>query len=188
MTRRALVPVMLIMAAAVPVVLADSPQKDFDVVLRSEYYDLHRDAAAAYEKKKYEDAFKNFQRLACAGDKPSQAAMGEMYLMGKGVQRNDLVAYEWFKLAAEYNFAAYRKVSKTIEDQLTPAQAQVTGQRVTELLSLYGMRATNMSCEIGSSTWSASNMKDTVQCTPESVNAGTQFLLHRCVDEKQAAR
>jgi TPR repeat protein len=175
------------LAAITSAVAAGAPPKDFEIVLRSEYFDLHRNAALAYEKKQYDDAFKKFHRLACAGDKPSQAVLGEMYLTGKGVQRNDLTGYEWFKLAAEYNFGAYQKATKTIEGLLSPAQAQFTASRVTELLSVYGMRATNMSCQVGSSTWTASNLKDSVQCTPDSVNNGSQFLLHRCVDEKDTA-
>lgn len=186
MTRYLLAPTFFL-AAIASVMAADAPPKDFELVLRSAYYDLQRAAVQAYEKKKYDDAFQKFHRLACAGDKPSQATLGEMYLTGKGVQRNDLTGYEWFKLASEYNFGAYQKTTKTIEGLLSPAQAQFTASRVTELLSVYGMRATNTSCQVGSSTWTASNLKDAVQCTPDSVNNGSQFLLRRCVDEKNAA-
>jgi TPR repeat protein len=176
----------LAVAGTTPLIAGDAPHKDFDVVLRADYYDLHRDAAAAYGKKNYDVALKKFQRLACAGDKPSQAAVGEMYLTGKGATRNDLTAYQWFKVASEYNFAPYRKVSKAIEEQMSPAQTQFTSERVTQMLSLYGLRATNMSCEVNSSMSYASNMKDNVQCTPDNVNSGTQFLLRRCVDDTTA--
>jgi TPR repeat protein len=167
---------------------ADS-QKDFDTVLRSDYYNLRLQAAQAYEAKRYDEALQKFQRLACAGDKPSQATLGEMYLTGKGIGRNDLTGYEWVKVASEYNFPQYRQVSKAIEDNLTPDQAKVTGPRVAELLSMYGMRATNMSCELRASTAStASNIKDAVQCTPDRVNNSHQVLLHRCLDAKDVAR
>jgi hypothetical protein len=186
MTTRALVLVVLIICAAS--VSAAESQKDFDVVLRSDYYTLRLDAAQAYEAKKYDDAFQKFHRLACAGDKPSQATLGEMYLTGKGVERNDLTGYEWVKTASEYNFPAYRQVSKAIEDNLTPAQSNATGPRVAELLSLYGMRATNMSCELRASTTStASNIRDAVQCTPDRFNGSHQVLLHRCLDDKEVA-
>jgi TPR repeat protein len=167
---------------------ATDSQKDFDVVLRSDYYNLRLQAAQAYEAKRYDEALQKFQRLACAGDKPSQATLGEMYLTGKGVDRNDLTGYEWVKVASEYNFAQYRQVSKLIEDNLTPEQAKVTGPRVADLLSMYGMRATNMSCELRASTAStASNIKDAVQCTPDRINNSHQVLLHRCTDEKEVA-
>jgi TPR repeat protein len=187
MTQRAFVFAILIVAGAMPAIAADAPRRDFDFVPSAEYYDLHRDAAAAYGKKNYGEALEKFQRLACAGDKPSQAAVGEMYLTGKGVTRNDLTGYEWFKVASEFNFAPYRKVSKAIEGQLSPAQAQFTNERVIRMLSVYGLRATNMSCEVNSSMSYASNMKNNVQCTPDNINSGTQFLLHRCVDEAPPA-
>ena len=187
MTTRAFVLFVLIITATS--VSAAESQKDFDLVLRSDYYKLRLDAAQAYEAKKYDDAFAKFHRLACAGDKPSQATLGEMYLNGKGVERNDLTGYEWVKVAAEYNFPTYRQVSKAIEDNLTPAQAKATGPRVAELLSLYGMRATNMSCELRASTAStASNIKDAMQCTPDRYNDSRQVLLHRCLDEREIAR
>lgn len=187
MKATAFFPAILLITGSMTAQGADSPQKTFDVVPRAEYYDLHRDAAQAYGKKNYDEALKKFQRLACAGDKPSQAILGEMYLTGKGTPRNDLTGYEWFKVASEFNFAPYRKVSKTIEQQMSPAQAEFTGERVTQMMALYGMRATNMSCEVNSSMSYASNLKDNVQCTPDNVNSGSQFLLRRCVDDSAAA-
>src|ERR1700748_1661335 len=114
--------VALLTAVASPAFAADNLSKDFDIVQRSDYYDMHRDAASAYQEKKYDVAFEKSHRLAGAGDKPSQATVGEMYLTGKGVERNDLQGYEWVKLASEYNFTGYRQLSKAIEDKLTPQQ------------------------------------------------------------------
>jgi hypothetical protein len=184
MTRNFVVSVILSVSAW-SAMAADNTSKDFDRVLRSDYRDLRLQAAQAYEAKKYDDAIQKFQRLACAGDKPSQATLGEMYLTGKGVDRNDLTGYEWVKVASEYNFPQYRQVTKAIEDNLTPEQARVTGPRVAELLAMYGMRATNMSCELRASTTStASNIKDAIQCTPDRIAHSHEVLLHRCLDAK----
>lgn len=184
---RALFPAMLTLVGTTLAIAADEAKRDFDVVPSAEFYDLRRDAAAAYGKKDYAEALKKLQRLACTGDKPSQAALGEMYLTGKGVTRNDLTGYEWFKVASEFSFAPYRKVTKAIEAQMSPAQTQFTSERVTWMLSVYGLRATNMNCEVNSSMSYASNMKNNMQCTPDNVNSGAEFLLHRCVDEPSPA-
>ena len=185
MTRHLVATIFLTVTGAA--VAADNTSKDFDRILGSDYRDLRLQAAQAYEAKRYDEALQKFQRLACAGDKPSQATLGEMYLTGKGVGRNDLTGYAWVKVASEYNFPQYRQVSKAIEDNLTPEQAKITGPRVAELLSMYGMRATNMSCELRASTAStASNIKDAVQCTPDRIAHSHEVLLHRCLDAKEA--
>jgi TPR repeat protein len=172
----------LFAAAAVPACVQATDADHFDLVPRSEYIELIREAPLAYGNKHYAEAFAKYQRLACAGDKAGQAALGGMYLKGQGVARDDLAGYTWLKVASEYDAPSFRVIVKAIEEHLTPAQLNYAGGKAENLRALYGLRATNMSCTEGSTSSYASNLKDTVVCMP-SVQAG-QFALHQCVETK----
>lgn len=151
---------------------------DFETMSRTGFVGLANDANNAFGNKNYEQAFAEFQRLACAGDKPSQAMLGKMYLNGQGTARDDLLGYVWLKVASEFEFPAYRTIVKKIESVLTPEQLKVTAARADELRQRYGLRATNMSCNQSSSLSFGSNLKDAVVCTPQM--AGMNFSVRRC--------
>jgi TPR repeat protein len=182
MNKQWIVSAVLFAVAATPVGLRATDANNFDLVPRSEYIELVREAPLAYGNKHYDEAFAKYQRLACAGDKAGQAALGGMYLKGQGVARDDLTGYTWLKVASEYDAPSYRVIVKAIEDHLTPAQLNFAGAKAENLRAVYGLRATNMSCTEGSTSSYASNLKDTVICMP-SAQAG-QFALHQCVATK----
>lgn len=154
---------------------------DFERMLPEKYYATLRDAGRAYAGKRFEEAFNLFHRAACAGDKASQAAIGRMYLLGQGVQHSDLTGYAWLVLATERTFPAYQSLVGTLHDAMTSEQMSVATARIAALKQHYGLAATRLSCELVSSTSTASNLKDTLVCTPQK--EGSQVLLRRCVDD-----
>ena len=157
---------------------------DFDSMSDVAFGELTVEAARAYGNERYDEAFGKFQRLACAGDKASQAMIGRMYLAGQGVPHNDFEGYAWLKVAAEYNLATYRSAVRKIESVLTPEQLRTTSARADELRSRYGLRATNMSCNQHASATFSSNVKDAVVCTPK--REGSVVLLRQCIAQDQA--
>jgi len=160
--------------------------RDFDSISRSAYFELSSEAANAFANKQYELALPKFQRLACAGDKPAQYMLGRMYLAGQGIERDDLQGYLWLKLAAEYDFPAYRSIVKTIESKLKPEQLKFTAEPAETMRQRYGLRATSISCNQSSSSSYSSNLKDAVICTPQAQADG--FLLRKCVDQGSTAQ
>ncbi len=175
----ALIVVMLLMGMAA----ASAASADFEQVLRNDYSMMLHDSKKAYEGKRYEDAFRGFQRTACAGDKESQSAIGRMYLLGQGVTRNDLTGYAWLKVAAETRMRGYQSIVDKLAQAMTPAQRAVADARAATLIGQYGLRATNMSCTLASSR--SGLIKDSVVCTPRS--EGVQVLLRRCVADDPPA-
>lgn len=153
---------------------------DFERMDLVKYRTVLRDAFNAYTNKRYEDAFHSFQRAACAGDKSAQSAVGRMYLLGQGVQRNDLTGYAWLAVAAEFVFPKYQSIVAQLKAAMNPEQLKLASAREDELKRLYGFAATNMSCEMTSSVTSGSNIKDAIQCMPRA--EGSQVLVRRCVD------
>lgn len=57
-------------------------------------------ANRAYEQKDYVAALNEFTALAEQGDAGAQLALGRMYMMGQGAQRDRDQAIKWFKAAA----------------------------------------------------------------------------------------
>ncbi len=60
---------------------------------------------AAYNKKDYATAMKEFRPLAEAGDTQAQLLMGLMYDNGLGGQRDSALAFHWYQQAAEQGVA-----------------------------------------------------------------------------------
>ncbi|MEO5623985.1 MAG: hypothetical protein ABJB02_07060 [Dokdonella sp.] len=168
----------LVASTAFPALAAStSSTTDFERVFPSSYRDMLRDAKRAYGAKQYDEAFKLFQRSACAGDKESQSAVGRMYLLGQGVQRADLVGYAWLKVAAEVIFPGYQSIIAKLDSAMTPAQHETADRLAKTTIDRYGMVATHMSCQKNASR--GGHIVDSIVCTPE--NQGSQLLLKRCV-------
>ena len=154
--------------------------REFENMARSAFFGLTSEADNAYANKQYDVAFPKYQRLACAGDKASQAMLGRMYFSGQGVAQNDLQGYLWFKVASEFDFPMYRTTVKKIESLLSAEQLKAFAASAEALRNNYGIRATNMSCKEHSSSTFSSNMKDTVICIPKIEGSG--FMVRRCVE------
>ncbi len=148
----------------------------FDLVMPSVYSNMIRDASQAYGKEHYDKAFEKFQRLACAGDKQSQSALGRMYMLGQGTKRDDLTGYAWLKLAAEMVYPKYQAVVKQIESAMTPEQTKVAGELVADLSSRYSFSASRMGCTLSASK--GGHIIDQIICTPQ--NQGNRLLLRKC--------
>jgi hypothetical protein len=161
-----------------------SDAREFENMSRTAFFGLTSEADNAYANKQYDIAFPKYQRLACAGDKTSQAMLGRMYFSGQGVAQNDFQGYLWFKVASEFDFPLYRSTVKKIESVLSADQLKAFAATAEELHTRYGIRATNMSCKEHSSSTFSSNMKDTVICMPKVEGAG--FMVHRCLDASPA--
>ena len=148
----------------------------FDKVAPSTYTDMLRNAALAYGAKSYDKSFSLFQRTACAGDKQSQAALGRMYMLGQGVERDDLTGYAWLKLAAEVLYPKNQSIVRQIEEAMTPEQRSKTDILVADLSSRYGLVASGMSCTPGASK--GGHIIDQIICKPQS--EGMRVLLRKC--------
>jgi len=151
--------------------------ESFEPVLPGAYHDILHDASTAYDKKDYARAFELNQRAACAGDKTSQAILGRMYILGQGVERDEVYGYAWVRLAADFAFADFTSLSRKLEAAMTPAQLEKGNGRADALREKYGFAATNMSCH-GTSRRGV-YLIDSVVCTPES--EGGRLLLRKCV-------
>lgn len=157
--------------------IAKADDATFDRTFYSEFTDMQRNAARAYGDQKYDDAIALFRRAACAGDKESQSALGRMYLLGQGVEHDDLTGYAWLKVAAETQFPGYQAIVRKLEDAMNDEQRKIADARATELQGLYGLRATNMSCKARASR--GGHIIDTIECTPRA--EGRVVLLRMCV-------
>ena len=66
-------------------------------------------AVAAYERKDYVTAFREFRPLAQQGKSSAQYSLGWMYAKGQGVAQDHKEAVKWYRLAADQGdaFAQY---------------------------------------------------------------------------------
>lgn len=159
--------------------LAASIAEGFDRVLPGDYRSLLLKGKHAYEGRRYDEAFAAFQRTACAGDKESQSALGRMYLLGQGTARDDLTGYAWLKVAAEVNQRGYHAIVDKIEAAMRPEQRRIADVESRRLIDNYGLRATNMSCNLTATQ--GGHILDSVVCAPRE--DGPNLLLKRCVAE-----
>jgi len=157
---------------------ARAGSESFERVFPIEYSQMLRNAKIAYEHERYDEAFEQFQRTACAGDKESQSALGRMYLLGQGTKRDDLVGYAWLKVAAEIHFPGYQTIVRQLEDAMTPQQRSIADVEANRRIAQYGLAATNMSC--GKAASRRGHIVDQIECIPE--RDGGQFRLKRCTD------
>jgi TPR repeat protein len=148
----------------------------FDRVSPSEYADMLRSAASAYGAERYDQSFELFRRVACAGDKQSQSALGRMYMLGQGVKRDDLTGYAWLKLSAEVIYPKYQAVVRKLEESMTPEQRQIADARVARLRDRYSLAGSRMSCELSASK--GGHIIDRIVCTPQ--REGRRLLLRQC--------
>jgi TPR repeat protein len=132
-----------LVATAVPALARDGWQTmDF-----RDWRDMMKEAHAAYEREDYDKAFGLYARNACLGDKPSQFALGTMFLMGQGTQPDGMRAYAWYKVAAESGERDYVKAFKRV-DSLVPAEHREASARLgDDYLARFGSKATDVSCQ-----------------------------------------
>jgi TPR repeat protein len=154
-----------------------SDQAEFDRVFPSIYGDLLFDSKTAYQSKRYDEAFPLMKKAACTGDKESQWMLGHMYLLGQGVERDDLVGYSWLKVAAEFQSSEYRATVKKIEDSIDSKQLPAAKAEAQKYIDDYGLRATHMSCNRSASQHG--HIMDLITCVPRY--DGQLAMLRQCV-------
>ena len=59
---------------------------------------------AAYERRDYATALREFRPLADQGDAKAQHHLGNMYLYGHGVAQDYAAAFQWYRKAAEHGY------------------------------------------------------------------------------------
>lgn len=159
---------------------AEAPRAEdearFERVFPSVYTDLLFNSKTAYEGKRYDEAFPLMKKAACAGDKESQWMLGHMYLLGQGVERDDLTGYAWVKVAAEFNDGEYRTTVRKIEDAIGPKQLPAVKAEAQKTVDAYSLRATHMSCNLAASQHG--HIMDRIICTPRY--DGQLALLRQC--------
>ncbi|QBB69980.1 hypothetical protein ELE36_06175 [Pseudolysobacter antarcticus] len=162
---------------------AESPSAPaFESVDHADFFSMLKRADQALQDKESTTVFAQQQRLACAGSQSNQAALGGLYLTGRGVTEDDITGYSWLKLASASGMPAQRDLVKKLEQGMTPAQHVVADAKVEKLQSLYGPMATHMSCSQVNAP--GSHLKQLV-CNPERIDAdGRLVWLKRCVDGK----
>jgi hypothetical protein len=161
-----------------------SDQPDFDRVFPSIYSDLLLNSKIAYEGKRYDEAFPLMKKAACTGDKESQWMVGHMYLLGQGVERDDLVGYSWLKVAAEFQLSEYRSTVEKIEKAIDAKQLPAVKAEAQKYLDAYGLRTTRMSCNRAASQHG--HIMDRILCVPQY--DGQLAMLRRCLADTPVAR
>lgn len=155
----------------------------FEAVLRRDYYEMLQRSDEALRDEKNPDAFKLQQRLACAGNQPSQAALGGLYLAGRGAAKDDLTGYAWLKLAATSGEPKYKTLSEALENAMTPEQRTLADAKVAKLKSLYAPVPTHMNC---SQVKLRGSHRTDLRCEPEQSTAKRDYVwLKRCEPEAQ---
>lgn len=81
--------------------LAASPAPTF---AQSERDDEFERGVAAFRAEDYESAWFRFWGLARAGDPESQFNLGQLYRLGRGIQRDMVQARRWYERAAEHSY------------------------------------------------------------------------------------
>lgn len=154
------------------------PEPSFETLTHQDYYDLLRRSEQAMRDKQSTNVAQLQQRLACAGSQANQAALGGLYLTGRGVPRDDITGYAWLKLAAASGVYKYRELTQILEKSMTPDQRSAADAKVAALKALYGPAPTHMACAQVEAT--GSHLKE-LQCEPEHAdNTGRLVRLRRC--------
>lgn len=172
----------LIALAALTASTAAHALDDFDQVSPDAFSEVVNKGREAYVKKHYDEAFPLLKQAACAGDKSSQWSLGQMYLLGQGVQRNDTTGYSWLSAAAELRPSPYSTALAKIDESVDPKELSVLQSHGDAFVDKYGMGATRMSCRQSASR--GGHILDHVNCEPDRM--GRTVLIHRCLDDGAA--
>ncbi len=90
------------------------------------------DAAAAYERGDYGEAYRLIKPLAEQGYPKAQHDLGVMYAKGQGVQQDFVMAYMWFTLAASRFPSSELKRLQTCLRNIDLAASKMTPDQIAE--------------------------------------------------------
>jgi hypothetical protein len=154
----------------------------FDQVAPGVFAEGVRNAKREFSEKRYDQAAPLLKQAACAGDKESQWALGQMYLLGQGVKRDDATGYSWLAVAAELRPSPFGTAFDKIDASIDASQHAALKARADALIAQYGITATRMSCH--QSATRGGHILDSVTCEPQRVGASVD--VHQCVDVAHA--
>lgn len=103
-------------------------------------------AQTAIQQKDYTQAFQLYSTAARWGHKGSQYVLGELYLQGKGVAKDPVMAYAWLEVASEAPDREFAKARNKAEKSLSDAQKTQAQAMADQLASSYGIDAVGMTC------------------------------------------
>jgi Sel1 repeat len=96
-------------------------------------------AEEVFERGNYQRAYFIYrEELAPIGDKYSQYMVGYMYLTGKGVPEDKVLASAWYRLAAERDTPEFVKARDELMNTLTSDQRAVSDRQFVELKKQLG--------------------------------------------------
>jgi len=169
----------IVLAFGVTAVASAADRALFNRVQPGAWANLQHEATQSYDQKDFARAFALNRRLACAGDKTSQAILGRMYILGEGTARDEMSGYAWIRFAADFGFRDFTSLARKLEAALSSAQRTQGNARADGLRASYGPAVTNTSC-FGEARHGV-YIIDSIVCTPDSAGV-SQVLLRRCVD------
>ena len=103
----------------------------YDQVFRWRAMEAHAEGNVA-------SAIRNFERAAKYADKPSQFALGVIYMKGEGVPRDRALAFAWLDVAAERGYAEVVEQRDLLWEQLTDGERAAGEYLSTRLFRKYG--------------------------------------------------
>jgi hypothetical protein len=110
----------------------DAPAVDASILrLQDKAEDLYR---RGHWERAY---FIYVNELAAAGDKYAQYMAGYMHLHGHGVQRDDVMASAWFRLAAERDYPEFVEVRDELLDVMTEEELAQSDATFIQLRQKY---------------------------------------------------
>ena len=96
------------------------------------------DASDAYQNKKFQQAFNEFNRLAQLGNKRAQFNLGVMYLNGEFVEQDVFKAFAWGKLSEHSERPEFSQISNTLEKELTADELDKARSTFKAIENAYG--------------------------------------------------
>jgi len=137
------------------------------------------DAQNAIEAQNYTEAFALYQTAAHWGHKGAQYVLGELYLRGKGVDNDPVMAYAWLVVAAEAPDRQFIRARNEAADELTTEQMQEATEVAEQLAASYGIEAAGMVCRREARI--GSNVK-AVNCYYTRTNANGDLIVPDAAD------
>ena len=95
-------------------------------------------AMEAFHAGNVASAIRNFERAARYADKPSQFALGAIYLNGDGVPRDRALAFAWYDVAAERGYEEVVEQRDRLWSQLTDGERAAALVLSKRILARYG--------------------------------------------------